>query len=293
MQSAIGHGVRGFRVPTTSRFSSNGLVLSETLHEGGASHADHAHESAYFDMVLAGAHVEQFAGGCFELVRSHLAYRPAGSRHRNRVSTAGARCFNIELGREWLIRHDVTSLLPAGPRTFEDHRLKHSMWRLARELRSPDPWSSLAVDGIAIELVAHSARCRTGTRPPHWLATVRELLHQPTGIPPTLADLGRAAGVHPSHVARVVRRHFGCSVGEVLRSHRLAAAVERIKATTVPLSVIALDCGFCDQAHLTRVMRRMMGVTPGRLRRETIGAARPRTAATSKTGPEASPILPE
>ena len=286
IRAAIGNVPRGFRVPTTSRLSANGLVLSETVHRGDASHGDHAHETPYFDMVLAGAHVERFDGGSFELTRSHLAYRPAGSLHANRVSPAGARCLNLELGREWLIRHDLEMHLPTRPRRFEDARLTSSMWRLARELHSADAWSPLAIEGNAIELVAQSARSHAGrSGAPPWLATVEAMLHDSALAPPSLADLGRAAGVHPSHVARVIRRHRGCSVGELVRGMRLAAAVERIKATATPLSVIALDCGFCDQAHLTRVMRRRMGVTPGRLRREAAGAARPRTTLRSKNDP--------
>jgi AraC-like DNA-binding protein len=35
-----------------------------------------------------------------------------------------------------------------------------------------------------------------------------------------------------------------------------------------PLSQIALDCGLCDQAHFTRVFRRIVGMNPSIWRRE-------------------------
>jgi len=36
-----------------------------------------------------------------------------------------------------------------------------------------------------------------------------------------------------------------------------------------PIARIARDTGFADQAHLTRAMRDLLGVTPAALRRET------------------------
>jgi len=36
--------------------------------------------------------------------------------------------------------------------------------------------------------------------------------------------------------------------------------------TKLPLSEIAVQCGFADQSHLTKTVRRVLGVTPGNLR---------------------------
>ena len=262
----------GFRVPPVSRLSAKGIVLSETMHAPGAVHASHAHANAYFDVVLAGSHVEHFDGGRFELGRSSLAFRPAHWEHRNRVSGAGVRCLNLELGDEWLRRNDVARWLPDRPLQLVDPRLRAAMLRLRSELEIADAFSPLAIEGIALELVTFCLRSRSpgGTRPP-WLAIVQRMLAVPAGhlhATPSVADLAAAAGVHPSHLGRTVRRHLGGSVGELLRARRLSWAVERIVESADPLSAIAVESGFCDQAHLTRVMRRVLGVTPGGLRRE-------------------------
>jgi len=37
--------------------------------------------------------------------------------------------------------------------------------------------------------------------------------------------------------------------------------------TEYPLSQLALDCGFTDQPHLTRLFRRIVGITPAAWRR--------------------------
>ena len=40
------------------------------------------------------------------------------------------------------------------------------------------------------------------------------------------------------------------------------------------LAQIAAACGFTDQSHLTRHYKRMLGVTPGRVRRRTLSNSR-------------------
>lgn len=55
-------------------------------------------------------------------------------------------------------------------------------------------------------------------------------------------------------------------MGEYLRRLRVESAWRQLAITDKPLSVIALDAGFADQAHLTRVFESLMGVTPGAYR---------------------------
>lgn len=40
-----------------------------------------------------------------------------------------------------------------------------------------------------------------------------------------------------------------------------------IHATNESLVAIAMECGFSDQAHLTKLFRRVVGVSPGAWRR--------------------------
>jgi AraC-like DNA-binding protein len=87
-------------------------------------------------------------------------------------------------------------------------------------------------------------------------------------------DIGRAIRIE--NLAAVTRlstgrfRHaFRCSTGEspyayVLR-RRLEHAQHLMLMTKNTLSEITLDCGFTDQPHLTRLFRRIVGVTPGGL----------------------------
>ena len=48
---------------------------------------------------------------------------------------------------------------------------------------------------------------------------------------------------------------------------RTRRALAAIRAGGEPLSAIALDCGFADQAHMGRAVRRLAQATPSQLRR--------------------------
>ncbi len=78
-----------------------------------------------------------------------------------------------------------------------------------------------------------------------------------------------AALVHLSvfHFSRKFSKEFGCSPHAFVMKKRVELAVTQISTTLLPIKVIASQCGFADQSHLTRVFRRFVGTTPAALRR--------------------------
>jgi AraC-like DNA-binding protein len=85
--------------------------------------------------------------------------------------------------------------------------------------------------------------------------------------------LAREVGVHPVALARAFRARFGSTPGAYLRQLRLAWSVSELTDGTRSIAEIAVEAGFADQSHFTRVFRRACGETPGAFRRY-IGASR-------------------
>lgn len=102
---------------------------------------------------------------------------------------------------------------------------------------------------------------------PPWLERLRVSIHDRPGRPIRVAELAAEAGVHPAHLARIFRRHHGCTVGTYVRRLRLEAARAALLDGDRTISAIALSNGFSDQAHFTRRFKEMMGVPPGEYRR--------------------------
>ena len=81
-----------------------------------------------------------------------------------------------------------------------------------------------------------------------------------------VADSSRAAGLSTAHFSRRVRTVLGLPPRDFRRQQRVLAARALIEQGSA-LSECAVQAGFADQAHMTRDVRSLTGVTPGVLRR--------------------------
>lgn len=83
-----------------------------------------------------------------------------------------------------------------------------------------------------------------------------------------VSDLSALARSSPSYFSAAFKRTFGASPHAYLMKRRITMAVEQMLGSDAPLSEIAMNCGFADQAHFSRQFRRTMGSTPSNWRRE-------------------------
>lgn len=84
-------------------------------------------------------------------------------------------------------------------------------------------------------------------------------------------DLAAIARLNASHFGRAFRNSFGEPPHEYVIRRRVERAQGLMLSTSAPLSSIALDCGLADQAHLSRLFRRVVGETPRAWRRARLG----------------------
>lgn len=103
---------------------------------------------------------------------------------------------------------------------------------------------------------------------PRWqakrLATfIEENLEQPIRSPDLIALTGLSAG----HFFRTFKETFGQAPFVYIARLRIERAQKMMLTTSHSLCQIALDCGMCDQSHLTRLFRQLVGMTPGEWRR--------------------------
>jgi transcriptional regulator GlxA family with amidase domain len=81
-----------------------------------------------------------------------------------------------------------------------------------------------------------------------------------------VAALARIAGVSHSCFHRTFRSCFGFTPHVYVTLKRVEFAQILMLTTNESLSQISLACGMTDQAHFTRIFRRLTGKTPGRWR---------------------------
>ena len=244
------------------------LSLSETRYARGAFLPWHRHEEAYLTFVLAGGYRERLAGETRLCAPRSLVLHPAGDTHEDDFAERPSRCLNVVLGARF------AAMLGRGG-VIEDAAVSSFGARLAAELRRADEAAPLVAEGLLLELFGTLMRRgdEDGRRLPAWLREARSLVEQRWRSNVGLTDLAETVGVHPVHLARSFRTHYGVTVGEHVRALRIAHARERIAAGDA-LASVASEAGFADQSHFTRCFTRAMGVTPAAYRRQ-FGLRRP------------------
>jgi AraC family transcriptional regulator len=139
---------------------------------------------------------------------------------------------------------------------------------IATEAERLDETSALAIEGLLLELSASSTTlCRATMQPPSWLRRARNRIDDASEELPTISELAHEARVHPVHFARVFRRFVGTNPGDYVRRARARRASILLARARLPMSEVALACGFSDQAAFCKAFGRATGLSPGTFRR--------------------------
>jgi AraC family transcriptional regulator len=228
-------------------------------------------------MVLEGGYQESYGTRSRECTPDTVIFHPAGELHSEQHYDVVVRIFNVEPTMEMLERLREYSKVFDGPRVFQAGPLMRLAGRLYAEFRAADPAARLAMEGLALELLAGVCRHHepaADRTPPGWLREACDLLHERCAESLGLECIAREVGVHPAHLARTFRRHFHCTAGDYQQQARIGRARQLLAASDTPLVDIALALGYADQSHFTAAFKRHTGATPGAFRKASHAQSR-------------------
>lgn len=240
------------------------FVLSESKFDPLSRLPRHAHENSYFCFSLQGVYTERYGKREVVCRPAALTFRSSAQTHEAVVHNVETRVFVLELSPHWIERLKADSLTLESEFEFYGGASTRLCARLSREFHKTDSAAKLAIEGLALELLAEGARQRSygiGTAPP-WLRQAREMLVEHFSETLKLADIAAEVGVHPVYLATAFRQKFGVTVGEFARQLRIEHACAELNKKQLPLSAIALGAGFADQSHFSKVFKSYVGVTP-------------------------------
>src|SRR5229473_1220433 len=144
----------------------------------------------------------------------------------------------------------------------------------------PSPLDSLAADSLLLDLARGLLAAERRPSPPPRRVDVqaveraRRFLDAARTRPVHSTELESITGLSRFDLCRQFRIWLGTSPHRYLMMRRLAFARERIDRR-LPLSQIAYEVGFADQAHFTRAFKSAFGLTPARYRALKNGTADP------------------
>lgn len=98
------------------------------------------------------------------------------------------------------------------------------------------------------------------------VTAVRHHFHDQPGHSHSMPELATLTGLNPRYLIRAFAAHTGLTPHRYLTALRIQRSKDLV-LTGQPLSGIAADLGFADQAHFTRVFRTHVHVPPSEFRR--------------------------
>lgn len=216
----------------------------------------HVHEDRHLVFVFEGNCITSAQGAPPVSAAPILVDNPAGTAHRDRFLKPAGRFLTINID-------------PA--RSSEGvAQASRAPADIARMMRLLDEME-FATSGVLLEEAAEGLSALAAPAEPStfplWARRAFELVMDERAEQVTLDALAREAEVHPVHVARTFRRMCGRTAGQLVRERQFERACRRLSDSEEPIAQIALDLGFCDQAHFTRFFGRRAGISPARFRR--------------------------
>ena len=159
---------------------------------------------------------------------------------------------------------------------IQDSRIEHICLALLAEIAAGGSSGRLYGEGLATALAAHLISSYSST--PRSLparekglsasllrrivSVIEDRLSEDLG----LAELASEVGLSQSHFASLFHLSTGLSPHQYIVQRRVERAQSLLTSTKCSIDEIATVVGFYDQSHLTRQMRRVLGVTPKYIR---------------------------
>ena len=84
----------------------------------------------------------------------------------------------------------------------------------------------------------------------------------------SIKEIAAVINVCPRVCQRLFRQYFHCTPMEYLQEKRLLLAAEKLISTDLPVTDIALSCGFSSPSYFTKQFRELIGKTPSGYREE-------------------------
>ena len=150
---------------TERRYDLGGLTVAESVFPPGLVIPPHEHTNAFFCLLLEGCCTTSLDQRTWTGMPLTLVLFPAGLAHANRWHDAGGRALNVEFAHPWLERLRGRTTVLERPADYEGGPLVWLAGRLCEECRRQDDVSPLAVEGLALELVAECSRSRVEATP--------------------------------------------------------------------------------------------------------------------------------
>ena len=215
------------------------MITTFTLHSAFDRMPRHRHGEAYVALVLAGGYMEAGDRGRLRIDAGQAVFHDRYESHRNEFFRHGAQVLNLPM--------------PAG-----------SGGHVQGQVADADAIARLAERDLAqaAELLRSTFRPCTA-RLNDWPDSLASALADDPAL--NLTAWADAQGIAPQSISRGFRRAYGTTPKRYRLELRAVQALHRLPVWRGSMAMLAAETGFADQAHMTRAIVAITGLTPTRL----------------------------
>lgn len=228
--------------------------------------ADAAVTEALFDALPDVVYFVKDVLGRYVVVNQTLADRCTGGDKLKLIGRKPSEVFPEALARSYMRQDEL--VLKSGRRVDRQLELhvypgSRAGWCLTTKLPVLDSKRNVVgVTGISRDLNAPDGKA------PGYAELAVALRHMQRHFAEGLRieDIASQAGLSVPQLEQKMRKLFQMSPLQLLHKLRLDEATRLLRETTMPLSDIAAETGWCDQSAFTRHFTRYAGISPGKFR---------------------------
>lgn len=237
---------------------SDTLSASLAFYAPGSRQELHQHDYTQISFLLSGEMLERHRGRDWTPPGAGVGVKPAGLPHDNLWGPEGVLIFSAKLAGAASGDFEATE---PGWAACPGQHLVAPLVRACLDAPDRCGLEEALVDLLALPMDDG----RRLNSPPPFLEQARQAIReQPDSV--RIAEAARLAGLHRVRFSTLFRHHYGIPPSLYRLRALTARAVGDIARGRASLSHIAHDCGFSDQSHLTRWVKRATGLSPKRLR---------------------------
>lgn len=236
----------------------SGATIRRVVDRSDTRVAEHAHDWPVLSIFVMGHYVNETELGETLIAGPSAIFYQAGAAHRNAVGTVGFEQIEIEFDASWLGR----ALAPTAP---------VSRWlggRTGAAARQLARFCALETDERrlrdALQRFVQGATRQPERSVPNWVPAIQRRLRDDTTL--AVNALAGEVGRHPSWFGTAYRQATGEGPMETAARFRVERAARALRETDRSFAYIAHDAGFCDQSHMNRSFRRLLGRVPSEVR---------------------------
>jgi AraC family transcriptional regulator len=263
--AAVGSGVgrRPIRETRVLLHKFTGAVVSRIIDRSHSQVPEHAHDWPVLSLFVLGGYSSRTEIGQRDVCAPSAVLYRARAHHANTVAADGYEQVQIEFDPAWL-------QLPGVPRIPVAHLAGGRIGAATRALvHACDTAADEERLAMALRRFLALALGQAPTGHPAWIDQLTCRLRQNPGM--RVHDLARELDRHPSWLGAAYKQAVGEGILETAARLRVERATRLLRETELKYCQIAGDAGFCDQSHMNRSFRRILGRLPSTVRVERSG----------------------